>query len=757
MVEKIEKMDESDKTLKDIEKEAKEVKDLSHLTAEEQYEIIIDKSSEGLESYVGEELLAQLSYSKETGVPLKVKFGIDPTGSEIHIGHGVPLIMLGRFQMMGHKVELLIGDFTAKVGDPTGTNKEREVLTDKEIQENMKRYIEQVSRVVDFSKDNIEVKYNSEWLGKMNFEEWIEINRQVSANKLVQRDYFRKRVEKGERVSMLELSYPLLMAYDSVVMEPDIEIGGQDQLVNLLWCRELMEIAGKKPETFVTVEILSGTSSETDEDGNLKKMSKSAGNYIKIDEDPNEMYARVMSLPDDLMWDWFKNLTYVSGKEIEYIRDKTQNGEFHPKDVKRLLSRLVVSTFYPGEQEIVEKAEQIFDQKFGDNKANIPEDIEVHQGKVGESLIEALSRITGESNSALRRSVQGIYILKGEDYERFDLDSFLERHIGNGETLYIRRGKRRFYQIEAVEELTREKKDDDKEAKPQTTYDKVSAFVKDEYLIETEPSLQMLGESLNSQDDREKSIYYGTGIATPEALSIGLPFDILGIAFLNEKIRRGAGFHKVYHHVADTHAKTNVWAKTEEVDKKGKEVQASLTKVFKNLGLDSFEVILSSSFDQEADYEQLLEEFESSDKHDYVKHEMADMEWYRKEKNVVLKTGWIIQAKETRIGSDERLFDREYRKFKGDDSMSFIYVKAGRTLDPGRPKASPYIQIPGENRLLLKKDENVKEKFEMARDKTPSTINHIEKIVQLYEELFGSLGDLTIEEKVETILSVCFK
>jgi hypothetical protein len=209
--------------------------------------------------------------------------------------------------------------------------------------------------------------------------------------------------------------------------------------------------------------------------------------------------------------------------------------------------------------------------------------------------------------------------------------------------------------------------------------------------------------------------------------------------------------------VADTHAKTNVWAKAEEVDKKGKEVQASLTKVFKNLGLDSFEVILSSSFDQKSDYEKLLGEFEASNKHDYVKHEMADMEWYRREKNVVLKTGWIIQAKETRIGSDERLFDREYRKFKGEDSMSFIYVKAGKTLDPDRPKASPYIQIPGENRLLLKKNENVREKFEIARDRIPSTINHIGEIVQLYEELFGSLGDLTIEEKVEAILSVCFK
>jgi tyrosyl-tRNA synthetase len=756
MIEKIEKMEESDKTLKDIEKEAKEVKDLSHLTAEEQYEIIMDKSSEGLESYVGEELLAQLSYSKETGVPLTVKFGIDPTGSDIHIGHGVPLIMLGRFQRMGHKVELLIGDFTAKVGDPTRTNKEREALTDKEIKENMERYIEQVSRVVDFSKDNIEVKYNSEWLGKMNFEEWIEINRQVSANKLVQRDYFRKRVEKGERVSMLELSYPLLMAYDSVVMEPDVEIGGEDQLVNLLWCRELMQAAGKRPETFVTVDILSGTSLEVDEDGNFKKMSKSAGNYIKIEENPNEMYARVMSLPDELMWGWFKNLTYLSGNDILNIKEGTQSGKFHPKDVKRLLSRLVVSTFHPGDEEIVKKAEEIFDQKFGDNKAIIPEDVEVHEAKFGESLIEVLSRITGESNSSLRRSVRGIYILEGEDYKRFDLDSFLGRNIEDGEVLYIRRGKRRFYKIEAVEEFTKEEKGEE-EIELLTTYDKVSAIVKNEYLIETKPSLQMLGKSLNSQEGKEKSIYYGTGIATPEALSIGLPFDILGIAFLNEKIRREAGFHKVYHHVADTHAKTNVWAKAEEVEKKGKEVQATLTKVFKNLGLDNFEVILSSSFDQKSDYEQLLEEFKTSDKHDYVKHEMADMEWYRREKNVVLKTGWIIQAKETRIGSDERLFDREYRKFKGEDSMSFIYVKAGKTLDPDRPKASPYIQIPGENRLLLEKNEDVRKKFEIAKDKTPSTINHIEEIIQLYEELFGSLGDLTIEEKVEAILSVCFK
>ncbi len=754
----IENMPSEKKNLNEIEKESSEKIDLKDLSAQEQYEMIMEKASSGLDSYIGEELLSRLTDSKETGKPLEIKFGIDPTGTDIHIGHGVPLIMLRRFQNMGHNVHLLIGDFTAKVGDPSGANKEREIMSDEKIKKNMKTYVEQVSKILNFEKENIDIKYNSEWLEKMSFDEWLEISRKVSANKLVQRDYFRKRAENGESVSLLELSYPVLMAYDSVIMEPDVEIGGEDQLVNFLWCRELMHLSGKKPEAFVTVDILSGVNAELDEDGKLKKMSKSLNNYIKINEDPVEMYAKVMSLPDELMWSWFKNLTDISKENLELVKNGFETGEFHAKDVKKLLSRLVVSMFNSGDNDKVDMAENMFEQKFGKNKVLIPNDIERHQALLDKNFIDVLSELTGESKSSLRKSVSGIYILVGEQYERFVLEDLLARKIGK-ETINIKIGKRRYYEIEGVKELNVSTTDSKPEKKDESIYEKVVKIVKEEPLIEKEPSLDMIGRSLDKKG--EKSIYYGTGIATPDYLSVGLPFDVLGMILLNEKIRRSAGFSQVFHHIADTHAKTNSWADSKEVDSMAITVRSTLEEVFKNLGLDNFKVVLSSDFDQKKEYAMLLKDFQESDKHAYVKHEMADMEWYRQNHNVVLKTGWVIQSKETSIGSDERLFDREYREFKGEDSMSFIYSEAGRTFDINRPKASPYIQIPKETRLLLDKNENVGKKFgevasKIGEDKMKGTIKHIEKIVELYEELFGSLGNLKTEEKVQQILNICF-
>lgn len=757
MFNRIEDLPSENKSLTEIEEESLEKVDLKSLSAQQQYEVIMDKASAGLDSYVGEELLAKLEDSKETGKPLEVKFGIDPTGSDIHIGHGVPLIMLRRFQNMGHNVHLLIGDFTAKVGDPSGSNKEREVISNEQIRKNMRTYIEQVSKVLNIEQENIDIRYNSEWLEKISFDEWLEISRKISANKLVQRDYFKKRVEKGESVSLLELSYPILMAYDSVVMEPDIEIGGEDQLVNLLWCRELMHLSGKRPESFVTVEILSGTNAELDEDGKLKKMSKSANNYIKINENPEEMFAKVMSIPDDLMWSWFKNLTDISNKNLELVRKGFQTGEFQAKEVKKLLSRLVVSMFNSGDNEVVKEAENMFDQKFGKNKVLVPDDIEKHQVLLGRNLIDTLSELTGESKSSLRKSVAGIYMLKENKYERLTLEDLLTKKIEE-ETLNIKIGKRRYYELQGVEKIS-EKAEIPEAEKEQSTYETIVRIINEEPLIEKEPSLNMIGKSLDIKGP--KSIYYGTGIATPEYLSIGLPFDVLGMILLNEKIRRIGSFSKVFHHIADTHAKTNSWSISEDVDKRAMSVRTTLEEVFKNLGLNNFEVVLSSEFDKEEEYLELLKKFEKSDKHNYVKHEMADMEWYRRKNNVVLKTGWIIQAKETSIGSDERLFDREYREFKGNESMSFIYSEAGRTFDINRPKASPYIQIPGETRLLLDRNENVKKKFAevisgIGEDKMKGTIKHIEKIVKLYEELYGSLGELSIEEKIQGILDICF-
>jgi hypothetical protein len=233
-------------------------------------------------------------------------------------------------------------------------------------------------------------------------------------------------------------------------------------------------------------------------------------------------------------------------------------------------------------------------------------------------------------------------------------------------------------------------------------------FIRSEELIETVPSLAGLSPNFG---DRIGSIYYGTGIATPNQPSIGLPFDTLQMILLSEKIRRVFGFGSVYHHIADTHAKTNSWADPTLMDYQAQNTKALLEGIVRNLNLDNFNIVLSSSFDQTQEYLELLNKFRSSNKHNYVKREMADMEWYRVKHNVNLKAGWIISAKETKLGSDERLFDEEYKRIIGTENMSFIYTKPGRTFDANRPKVSPYIQTPGEHRIIIKPNEDVVEKI----------------------------------------------
>lgn len=287
----------------------------------------------------------------------------------------------------------------------------------------------------------------------------------------------------------------------------------------------------------------------------------------------------------------------------------------------------------------------------------------------------------------------------------------------------------------------------------------VEKIIKNEALIEMQPSLEGLSDVLDTSEGG--AIYYGTGVATPNHPSIGLPFDVLGMILIAEKMKRKAGFTDIYHHIADTHAKTNDWADPAQIDRRAAEVRGILETVASNFGLEGFHIMLSSEFDSSPEYQALLAQFQSSDKHDYVKHEMADMEWYRLQHGVVMKAGWIIQATETNLGADERLFDREYKKFKG-DQLAFLYTKPGRTFDVSRPKASPYIQIPGENRLLLDPKENARAKIEEAVQRTGDyeiggARKHIKSIVRLYESVFGPIGkDIELEDKIQFILDTAF-
>lgn len=273
-------------------------------------------------------------------------------------------------------------------------------------------------------------------------------------------------------------------------------------------------------------------------------------------------------------------------------------------------------------------------------------------------------------------------------------------------------------------------------------------------LIEAEPSIK--GLTSNIDEHQGGSIYYGTGLTTPRAMGVGLPFDVLGMILTAEQLRRAGQFEGIYHHIADTHAKTNDWIDPNEVDQRAASVRSTLDKVAANLELPDFHVVLSSEFDSRPEYLGILASFEESPEHEYVKREMADMEWYKQQHGVALKLGWIIQAKETGLGFDERLFDREYLRLRGPE-LSFVYAKAGRTFDKSRPKASPYIQIAGERRLVIDPVEDAKLKIDEAiaalGDETlGGAIKHLNNIVRLYEKLYGNLGRVSLHEKLQTII-----
>lgn len=287
----------------------------------------------------------------------------------------------------------------------------------------------------------------------------------------------------------------------------------------------------------------------------------------------------------------------------------------------------------------------------------------------------------------------------------------------------------------------------------------ITKVIRNEALIEAEPSMQFL--SPDSLTRPEGSIYYGTGLTTPRAISVGLPFDMLGMMLTAERVRRAGNLETVYHHIADTHAKTNSWIDPRAVDAVAETTVATLEQVKHNLGLEHFEFVLASSFDSEPEYESLLQSLGDSEEHEYVRREMGDMEWYRIKHDVRIKMGWIIQAKETDMGFDERRFDREYLRFHP-GQMSFIYTKPGRTFDVSRPKASPYISVANEGRLMLAPGVDVRAVCAANGDPNlGGAKKHLQNIVRAYEGLYGSLGKigangLTFEDKVQQIIDRCF-
>lgn len=397
-------------------------RDLTSLTAEEQCELIMSKAGEFQNSVTSADVLLQkLKDSKRTNTPLRIKFGIDPTGSQIHLGHAVPLLNLRMFQDMGHEIILVIGDFTAMIGDPSGRNSEREALTHEMVAQNMATYQKQASKVIDLTSDKVVKHYNSEWMSKLTIPQWIKFQSAISVTDVLQREDFHKRIQAGAGITMAELEYACYMGYDSVVLKPDVELGGKDQFLNLHMCRNMMRIAGEEPEVIITYNILSGTTGAKDEEGRFQKMSKSLKNYIAVEEKPAEMYGQVMSITDDVMWIWFRELTRITADELKTLKDYVHTGALHPKDVKMLLARIIVATFNEFDSDVVKSAEEAFNSKFGQNKKLVPDDVMSVCVEGDENIVTLLARATNNSKSQINRLLQGngIKLLRESNYETF--------------------------------------------------------------------------------------------------------------------------------------------------------------------------------------------------------------------------------------------------------------------------------------------------------------------------------------------------
>ena len=283
------------------------------------------------------DLKERLEESRKTGRPLRVKAGFDPTAPDLHLGHTVLMRKLRHFQQLGHTVIFLVGDFTSLIGDPTGRNVTRKPLTRAEIDKNAETYKEQVFRILD--ADKTEVRYNSEWLGKLGYEETIRLTAHFTVSQMLERDEFHKRFQEEQPISLHELLYPVMQGYDSVCLECDAELGGTDQKFNLLCGRELQRHYGQKPQIVLMTPILEGL------DG-VQKMSKSLNNAIGINEPPSEMYGKLMSISDELMWKYFLLLTDLRGSEIDAMREEVARGKLHPMAAKKNLARTIVAGFH---------------------------------------------------------------------------------------------------------------------------------------------------------------------------------------------------------------------------------------------------------------------------------------------------------------------------------------------------------------------------------------------------------------------------
>lgn len=329
------------------------------ISVEEQLELI----ERGVVDCISrEELKNKLARSAKTGKPLKIKAGFDPTAPDLHVGHTVLLQKMKHFQDLGHEVYFLIGDFTGFIGDPTGKSETRKPLTREDIAKNAETYKEQVFKILDPEKTRI--AFNSEWLGKIDSFDMIRLASELTVARMLERDDFKKRFEGGRPISIHEFLYPLIQGYDSVAMEADVELGGTDQLFNLLVGRDLQRSRGQEPQIVLTMPLLEGL------DG-INKMSKSLGNYIGITDPANDIYGKTMSVTDELMFRYYELLSDLTSYEIDKLKQGLEQGTLHPKEIKQKLARELTARFHSEEEAV--QAQQNFENVFA--KHDLPDDL----------------------------------------------------------------------------------------------------------------------------------------------------------------------------------------------------------------------------------------------------------------------------------------------------------------------------------------------------------------------------------------------
>lgn len=379
----------------------------------------------GVEELIPEdELIAKL----KEGRPLRIKLGADPTAPDIHLGHTVILNKLRTFQDLGHDVTFLIGDFTGMVGDPTGKNTTRPPLTREDVLNNAETYKQQVFKILDPEKTKIQ--FNSEWLSDLGAEGMIRLAANQTVARMLEREDFKKRYAGGQPIAIHEFMYPLLQGYDSVAMETDIELGGTDQKFNLLMGRELQKSNGQKPQVVLMMPLLVGLDGE-------KKMSKSANNYIGISESPSEMFGKIMSISDDLMWSYFELLSFRPLTEIEQFKADVANGK-NPRDLKILLAKEIIARFHT--EADADAAEQEFINRF--QKGAMPDEMPEFEFAAGIAIANLLkdAGLVNSTSDAMRMIKQGAAKLDGQKIED-------AKFVPEAGTAVYQVGKRKFARV----------------------------------------------------------------------------------------------------------------------------------------------------------------------------------------------------------------------------------------------------------------------------------------------------------------------